>query len=117
MCSSDLQREAESVALFNSIQSEPICCSTLVTLELSRWAHRQQTDPTVVHQLTECFDLVEISATHLRIAATLQTQHLGTLDAIHLATALVTEADALITYDKQLAEAARSLGINVVAPA
>jgi predicted nucleic acid-binding protein len=41
------------------------------------------------------------------------------LDAIHLATAASArdEVDAFVTYDRRLAEAARSLGMAVVAPA
>jgi predicted nucleic acid-binding protein len=112
-----LRSESESAALFTFIQSERICSSALMTLELSRWAHRQPTDHLAVHQLTECFDLIDIAAAQMRVAATFQTQHLGTLDAIHLATALLIDADALVTYDKQLAEAATAAGLRVVSPA
>lgn len=112
-----LRSESESGALFSFIQSERICSSSLITLELSRWAHRQPTDHMAVQQLTECFDLVDIAAAHLRVAATFQTRHLGTLDAIHLATALVAGVDVFVTYDKQLADAATAAGLRVVSPA
>jgi predicted nucleic acid-binding protein len=45
---------------------------------------------------------------------------LRTLDAIHLATAVrlagADQLDALMTYDKQLAEGAREHGIAVLSP-
>lgn len=44
---------------------------------------------------------------------------LRSLDAIHLATALLIreDVDALLTYDERLADAARSHGLPVAAPA
>lgn len=43
----------------------------------------------------------------------------GTLDAIHLATALAAmpDLDAFVTYDDRLAQVARALGLPVVSPA
>jgi predicted nucleic acid-binding protein len=41
---------------------------------------------------------------------------LRSLDAIHLATALLRDADLLITYDERLAAAARHHGLPVAAP-
>lgn len=38
-------------------------------------------------------------------------------DAIHLATALRLGADGIVTYDVELATAARDAGIRVIAPA
>lgn len=54
-----------------------------------------------------------------RRAATLQPSGLRSLDAIHLASALVIgqELDAFITYDKRLEAAARANGLAVAAPA
>ena len=112
-----IQQEAESAALAEYLRTQPVCSSALVTLELTRWAHRQSANPAVASQLAESFDIVELTAAHLRVAATFQTQHLGALDAIHLATALLCDVDAIITYDKQLATAATTAGLRVVSPA
>lgn len=63
-------------------------------------------------------DLVRINDRVLSDAATLLPAELRALDAIHLATARLL-GDALarvITYDDRLAEAARGLGLSVVAP-
>jgi len=43
---------------------------------------------------------------------------LGSLDAIHLASALtvVSDIDSIVTYDTRLRDTARSMGLNVVSP-
>jgi predicted nucleic acid-binding protein len=41
---------------------------------------------------------------------------LRSLDAIHLATAVLLDADVIVTYDDRLAEAARHNGLAVAAP-
>ena len=45
------------------------------------------------------------------LAARLPVMYLKTLDAIHLATAIMTECDAVITQDPQLINACTQLGI------
>jgi predicted nucleic acid-binding protein len=54
----------------------------------------------------------------LSSAASVEPPELGTLDAIHLATALplAAELDAFVTYDRQLARAARGAGLRVESP-
>ena len=42
--------------------------------------------------------------------------HLRSLDAIHLATALIIGVDVMVTYDDRLAEASRAAGLDVLAP-
>jgi predicted nucleic acid-binding protein len=51
-------------------------------------------------------------------AATIGPPTLRTLDAIHLASAaaLGSDLEALVTYDRRLAEAARALGMRVASP-
>jgi predicted nucleic acid-binding protein len=65
--------------------------------------------------------LIPLDEEILTRAEVLPPTSVGTLDAIHLATALrVAEAgelDALMTYDKRLAEGARKHGITVLSPA
>jgi predicted nucleic acid-binding protein len=64
-------------------------------------------------------DTVEMSAAVLEDASRLPDPLLRSLDAIHLATArlLRKDLDVLLTYDHQLAEAARAHGIPTGAPA
>ena len=51
-----------------------------------------------------------------RLAGEVVGPALGSLDAIHLATALtvVSEIEAVVTYDRRLAESARSMGLEIV---
>ena len=64
-------------------------------------------------------ELVRVNDATLNQAAALLPHDLRTLDAIHVATALRLQDDltALVTYDDRMADAARGLGIRVVAPA
>jgi predicted nucleic acid-binding protein len=63
--------------------------------------------------------LVELDEEVRRRAAGLGPAELGTLDAIHLATALTLGDDlgALCAYDTRLVDAAAATGVDVVAPA
>ena len=42
--------------------------------------------------------------------------YLRTLDALHLEAAMRLDAAAVLTYDRRLSKAARSVGLRVVAP-
>lgn len=64
-------------------------------------------------------ELVEVDAEVLRRAASPLPTELGSLDAIHLASAMMWreatgEAIQLLTHDLQLARAARSVGLEVL---
>ncbi|SBW25270.1 PilT protein domain-containing protein [Candidatus Protofrankia californiensis] len=63
-------------------------------------------------------DIVEITPPVLGDAASVPPPRLRTLDAIHLATALDlrNSLDVMLTYDKVLAEAARTAGLAVACP-
>ena len=52
----------------------------------------------------------------LRRACRVGAHELRSLDAIHLASAITARADAVLTYDKRLAEAAAAVGLAVLAP-
>ena len=49
----------------------------------------------------------------LDVAARLTGRQLGSLDAIHVATALLSEADLVVTRDLQMARACEELGLAV----
>lgn len=71
----------------------------------------------LVLRLLERMDRVDVSPAVLRRAADPFPTPLGTLDAIHLATAVLwrdgrSEAPAVLTHDGQLATAARSMGFT-----
>jgi uncharacterized protein len=64
--------------------------------------------------------LIPLDETILAAAETIAPSMVRTLDAIHLATAVrlakAGQLDALMTYDKQLADGAREHGIMVLSP-
>ena len=62
--------------------------------------------------------LHEINDTVLTRASALKPASLRSLDAIHLATALLLDADSLsfVTYDDKLADAAQLQGLRVTSP-
>ena len=63
--------------------------------------------------------VIEVSEPIRASAASLEPATVRSLDALHLATAIeIGDAlDAVITYDARMANAARSLGLAVSAPA
>ncbi|MCI0340768.1 MAG: type II toxin-antitoxin system VapC family toxin [Planctomycetales bacterium] len=70
-------------------------------------------------RLLEAVEMVELSRTILLRASESFSVVLGTLDAIHLATALAWQADQqapllIATHDRQQARAARAHGLRVV---
>jgi predicted nucleic acid-binding protein len=62
-------------------------------------------------------DMHEVPGSLFRAAGLLAGVHLRSLDALHLAAAMRTGADHLVTYDHRMADSARSLGLSVLAPA
>lgn len=71
-----------------------------------------------VHLVVDEFDLVQVDESLRDGSTKVGDSALRTLDAIHLAAALSLgdDLDALITYDRRLAQAADDLGITVEAP-
>lgn len=94
--------------------------SVLVAVETRRAVLRQR--PNGVPQADLLLSRVltlDIEAAVIEKASRLPDPLLRSLDAIHLATALLIREDveALLTYDDRLAEAARAHGLAVVSPA
>lgn len=61
--------------------------------------------------------VVGLSRSDFVSAGVLAFPQLRALDALHLQGALRLDARAILTYDRRLGEAARSMGLEVVAPA
>ena len=64
-------------------------------------------------------DLIELDGSVASRAASVALGTIRTLDAIHLASAieLGPDLEALVTYDRRLADAARDLGLPIASPA
>lgn len=96
--------------------------SQLAVLEISRTLLRAGVDrqrvPYVVGQAVRGLFLVDVTSTVLARARSYGIRRLGSLDAIHLATAdpFLAEMTAFVTYDAELAAAASELGLPATAP-
>ncbi len=64
------------------------------------------------------FDLARVNDRVLTAAGSMLPANIGSLDAIHLATAqqLGTDLARVVTYDERMSRAARTLGFAVAAP-
>jgi uncharacterized protein len=93
--------------------------SSLLRVELRRLGLRRDM-LSRVDALLAGVSLVPLDEEILVTAETLLPTTVATLDAIHLATAVrlaeAGELEALMTYDKQLANGAREHGITVLSP-
>jgi uncharacterized protein len=96
--------------------------SRLAALEISRTLLRAGVDrervPYVVSQALRGLYLLDVTSTVMARAQAYGTRRLGSLDAIHLATAdpFLPELTGLVTYDAELAAASAEIGIAVIAP-
>jgi predicted nucleic acid-binding protein len=118
-----LRSEPETAAARRYLRApnhQPVLSSELVVTELHRVALRQgPAAPPKAQQLLAGLELRKFTRRLLDHAGQLGPPTLPSLDAIHLATALefAGELAALVTYDRRLAEAARSHGLHVESPA
>ena len=116
-----LVAEQETPALTNFLQEASakerrIQSSALLETELRRLAVRQgfaQADVTVI---IERLEIIDVDRACFRQAGLLPGESLRSLDAVHVAAALRGGADAMITYDRRQADAARAVGLAVIAP-
>jgi hypothetical protein len=114
--------EAESRALTSFIRgASPVYTSALSEVELPRVIRRAaggNRSPNSVRRLLERCEIVEIDAAVRAAAADAEPAALGSLDAIHLASALRVQdlLDVFVTYDRRLAVAAGDVGFEVVSP-
>jgi uncharacterized protein len=111
-------------AIERAVASELVEVESLRTLDRLRLGERLLDEQIAsrreaVYRLLESVEIVEPNRTVLQRASQPLPTSLGTLDAIHLATALLwrekTGADlAMATHDDALATAARASGLRVV---
>jgi predicted nucleic acid-binding protein len=116
------RREAETDALraWLAANPEPLVASGLARTEAARALMRSQPAALpVLHSVLSLLHQKPVSDPILDAAATLPGASLRSLDAIHLATAeaLMPALTWFVAYDKRLADAARSRGLPVAAPA
>jgi uncharacterized protein len=114
-------REAETPALHRAVRSWPIRVSSIVSsVEVSR-AARRSGKRRVVERAGDVLRGVELLALDdevARLAATVQPAELRSVDAVHVATALVlgSSMGAFACYDRRLRAAAEAAGLAVLTP-
>lgn len=114
--------ETESDALTRYIAQRagtPLVSSTLLTLETRRAVQRE--DPSALARadlLLTRVGRIGMTASLVESASRLPDRSLRSLDAIHLATALLLRDDlhAVVTYDKRLAAVAEAHQLPVDSP-
>lgn len=116
-----LVEEAESAELRRELSSrsrtgQEFAISTLAVIELRRLAIRLSVGSEHVEPVVRPFRVLRLTEGILQLAGRIPFRQLGTLDAVHVATALVVEARGVMTYDRRQAEAVRAEGLDVVRP-
>lgn len=98
--------------------------SSLAWIEVSRALRRLSSDGTHAgDEITEAIDAAlsgvaehPITTEVVGLARRIAPPALRTLDAVHLGTAILLDADIVLTYDDRLADACRHHGLGAVAP-
>jgi uncharacterized protein len=113
--------EAESTALKRHLgamdDDDVLVSAILLETELRRAAVRQAVEQSVVTSVLEPIDLIGIPRSLFSTAGIWPDPHLRSLDAVHLAAAVRAGADAVLSYDHRMQDAAHAVGIEVLAPA
>ncbi len=110
------ERGTEQLA--ERVSGSRLISSALGRLEVIRAVRRAGVEEGAAHRALDRVAFQRIEPGVLEVASTLDPAELGSLDAIHLATALLfaPDLDAFITYDRQLGRAAEAAGLRVESP-
>ncbi|RAX24529.1 PIN domain-containing protein [Actinomyces sp. Z3] len=110
--------QPESPALLDWLDRTPstLVSSDLLEVELRRIAVRESLNQDDVTRLLEGVSFASLDRAVFRNAGLLPMPYLRTLDALHLEAAIRLNVDAVLTYDHRFGEAARALGLAVIAP-
>jgi predicted nucleic acid-binding protein len=117
--------EDESPALVDALDvhataGDALVASSLAWIEVARAVqartHPELVEPHVVDDAMAGIAEHPISREVVALARRVKPAVLRTLDAIHLASALLLDVDALIAYDRRLGEACAAHGFEVLLP-
>lgn len=108
-------------ALARTVENEgALVSSSLAWIEVSRALRRSgETDQVVNAAIEDALSGIAqrpITADVVSLARRIGPSALRSLDAVHLATAILLDADVVMTYDDRLAAAAQYNGLAVSAP-
>lgn len=110
------QPESHALEEWLDQTTHSLVSSDLLETELRRIAIREDIDQADVTLILDGVALAALDRAVYRNAGLLPMPYLRTLDALHLEAALRLDASTILTYDHRLAEAARSLGLDVFSP-
>ena len=117
--------EADSVEFIRQLSDlkrggDFLLSSKLAIVEVTRGVDRklspeapQEDLDEAVAKVLEDVDLIAIDEFTLEVAGEIPGRHLGALDAIHVATALIMRADLVVTRDQRMIEACAEVGLAV----
>lgn len=108
-----------NLAVFLNAEADRIISSALAVVEVIRGVRVAEGGPDAEEEALEMLrgcSLVEIDRGVIEEARRHAAATLGSLDSLHLASALRVDPTCLVTYDRQLGRAARGLGLRVEAP-
>jgi predicted nucleic acid-binding protein len=117
--------EHESTALLNFLdghyqQDDLLVTSSLGLIEVSRAVLSRARSKMIAGELIDeamsGIDERPMTADVISVARRVEPMILRSLDAIHLATAVLVDADIVVTYDDRLADACRRNSLAVEAP-
>ena len=108
--------ESDALESWLDQTSDMLVSSDLLEVELRRLAVREGIDQADVTRLLDGVSIAALDRAVYRSAGLLPMPYLRTLDALHLEAAMRLDAAAVLTYDRRLSKAARSVGLRVVAP-
>ncbi len=110
------QPETDPLVAWLDRHSGRLVSSDLLETELRRVAAREGLEQSRVSVLLDGVDIAALDRATYRSAGLLPMPYLRAIDALHLEAAIRLDVDAVLTYDRRLAEAARSVGLDVVSP-
>lgn len=117
--------EPESDALVDFLddcydRDDVLASSSLAWVEVSRAVLARVTSPgdagALIDDAMSGVDERPMSADVISVARRIEPMVLRSLDALHLASAVVIDADLVVTYDDRLADACRRNALAVAAP-
>jgi predicted nucleic acid-binding protein len=116
------QESDELVEFFDAhyLQADLMASSSLAWVEVSRTvlarAKSADTAGGMIEDAMSGVDERSMSAEVVSVARRIEPHVLRSLDAIHLATAVLIDADLVVTYDDRLADACRRNALAVASP-
>lgn len=108
--------ESDAVVEWLDQTASVLVSSDLLETELRRIAAREGLDQADVTRVLDGVALAALDRAVYRSAGFLPMPCLRTLDALHLEAAMRLDASSILTFDRRLGEAARSAGLDVIAP-